>query len=64
MTGPHDSVIGLDKKTIINNFLTQINKPADMIEEGEAQINGVYLEINTKTGKTKKIERIYQTIKI
>jgi len=64
MTGPSDSVIGLDKKTIISNFLSQINKPADMIEEGQAQINGVYLEIDPKTQKTKKIERINQTIKI
>jgi metallophosphoesterase (TIGR00282 family) len=64
MTGPADSVIGLDKKTIISNFLTQINKSADMIEEGQAQINGVYLEIDPKTRKTKSILRINLTIKI
>jgi 2',3'-cyclic-nucleotide 2'-phosphodiesterase len=64
MTGPGDSVIGLDKKVIINNFFTQINKSADVPETGTCQINGVYLEINPKTKKTEKIQRIYKQIEI
>ncbi len=64
MTGPHDSVIGLDKKIIIQNFLTQINQPAEIPESGQAQINAVYLEINPKTKKSEKIERINMGIEI
>ncbi len=64
MTGPHDSVIGLDKKIIIQNFLSQINQSAEIPENGPAQINAVYLEINPKTKKAVKIERINMGIQI
>ncbi len=64
MTGPKNSVIGLDKKNIISNFLSQINKSADIPETDLCQINGVYIEINSKNKKTIKIERINQNAKI
>lgn len=64
MTGPQDSVIGLDKEVIIKNFLSQINKSADVPQTGICQINGVYLEINPKNKKTTKIIRINQAVEI
>ena len=57
MTGPYDGIIGVDRKIIIKKFKTgmpQRFEPA----LGKAQINGVYLEIDEKTGKALKIERI------
>jgi len=62
--GAKDSVIGLDKKIIIKNFLTQINEPGEIPENGICQINGVYLEINPKTQKAIKIQRINQEVEI
>ena len=64
MTGSKDSVIGLDKKIIIKNFLTQINEPGEIHETGLCQINGVYLEINPKTQKAAKIERVWIEVAI
>jgi len=64
MTGPEVSVIGLDKEIIIDNFLTQINKSADIPETDTCQINAVYLEIDPKTQKALKIKRININIKI
>lgn len=58
MTGSKDSVIGLDKTTIIKNFITQINESAEVHETGTCLINGVYLEIDPKTSQAIKIERI------
>ncbi|MCX6739919.1 MAG: TIGR00282 family metallophosphoesterase [Candidatus Parcubacteria bacterium] len=63
-TGAKDSVIGLDKKIIIKNFLTQINEPGEIPETGTCQINGVYLEINPKTQKTVKVERVWTEVDI
>jgi polar amino acid transport system substrate-binding protein len=63
-SGAKNSVIGLDKKIIIKNFLTQINEPGEIPESGFCQINGVYLEINPKTQEAIKIERINTEIEI
>jgi hypothetical protein len=62
--GAKNSVIGLDKKIIIKNFLTQINEAGEIPEEGLCQINGIYLEINPKTKKAIKIERINTEIEV
>lgn len=64
MTGPKDSVIGLDKKIIIHNFINDVNKSASVPESGLCQINAVYLEINPQTKLAEKIERIYEDVEI
>jgi hypothetical protein len=66
MVGYYDSIIGADKKQIFNLFLGQgkSSKRHDLPEKGVALFNGVYLEINTKTGKAHKIERIYKIITV
>lgn len=64
MIGAKDSVIGLDKKIIIKNFLTQINEPGEIPESGLCQLNGVFLEINPKTHLAVKIERVWKEVAI
>ena len=64
MTGAKDSVIGLDKRIIIKNFLTQINEPGEIPESGIAQLNGVLVEINPKTHKAVKIDRVWKEVAI
>ena len=57
MTGPRDSVLGIKKEIIINRFLTQL--PAKFeVASGAFQINAVVLDIDEKSGKTRRIERI------
>lgn len=56
-TGPMDSIIGMQKESVIRQFLTQMpqkHEPA----EGEAIFNSVLIEIDEKIGKAKKIEHI------
>lgn len=56
MTGPRDGVIGMDKKVIINSYLTQMPWKHE-VESGVIQLSAVYLEIGAD-GKTEKIEAI------
>jgi metallophosphoesterase (TIGR00282 family) len=60
MTGPGVSCIGMGIQTAIRRSLTQM--PLKMeVADRTADINGVFLEIDTKTGKSLKIERIHET---
>lgn len=61
--GAMDSVIGVEKEEILNHFLTGKNFKMRIPEKGWAQVNGVYLEIDSK-GKTKKIKRLQSKILI
>lgn len=57
MTGPHDSVIGTNKDTILDKILTGIPRRFDVAESG-LQINAVVIEIDEVNGKAVSIERI------
>ncbi len=57
MTGPHDSVIGVQKEMAIRKFLTQLPtrfEPAT----GDVRLHGVHLEIDEETGRCRHIERV------
>jgi len=57
MTGPHNSVIGMEKEVAIQRFLSQL--PVHYkLSGGEAQIAGVILTLDSKTGKAKSISRL------
>jgi len=57
MVGPRDSVIGVIKENIIEKFLT--NMPQKFtVAKRDVWINGVVMDIDEKTGKTKTIKRI------
>lgn len=58
MTGPYDSVIGLDKATSIRKFIygtPQKHLPA----ENDLHIAGAILTIDSEKGKSLKIERLF-----
>jgi len=57
MTGPHDSVIGMDKHGIIQRFLDAM--PARFtVAEGDVQMNTVLLDIDESSGRARSIERL------
>jgi len=57
MTGPHDSVIGMDKAGIIQRFLDAM--PARFaVAEGDIQMNSVLLDVDESTGHARSIERL------
>ena len=61
MTGPKESVLGVQKEIIIEKFLTQLPK-SHKVALGEMIFSAVILEINTKRKKTNKIKRIFEQI--
>lgn len=64
MVGPVDSVLGVKKELIIEKFLTDSPIIFKIPEEGEVEINAIYLEIDEKTHLTTKIEKIYHKVLI
>lgn len=57
MTGPFDSVIGVEKETIIRRFLTMMPEKFE-VAKNDLKLNAVLLSIDETTGKTIAIERI------
>ena len=56
MTGPHDSVIGVNKEIIQPKFINQI--PAKFeTATGDVRINAVELEVDADTGLARSIRR-------
>jgi len=57
MTGPHDSVIGMDKAGIIQRFLDGM--PARFnVPEGDVRVNAVMIDIDESNGRARSIERL------
>jgi len=56
MTGPFDSVIGIEKKEILERFLTQIPNKFD-VAKGDVRLQGIVLDIDEISGRSLKIER-------
>ena len=57
MTGPFDSVIGIEKEAIIEKFLTQIPNRFE-VAKNDIRLQGVVLEIDAASGKANAVERI------
>ena len=57
MTGPLASVIGIRKQVALERLLTQIPWKFDVATE-EIELQGVVVEIDSNTGKSKDIKRI------
>jgi metallophosphoesterase (TIGR00282 family) len=57
MTGPHDSVIGMEKKPIVQRFLDAL--PAKFaVAEGDVQMNTVQIDVDESTGRARTIDRV------
>jgi metallophosphoesterase (TIGR00282 family) len=57
MTGPKNSIIGMDSDVALKRFLTQIPERYSCAE-GDAILNAVVFEIDDTTKKVSKVERI------
>ncbi|MFH1838418.1 MAG: TIGR00282 family metallophosphoesterase [Candidatus Kuenenbacteria bacterium] len=58
MVGAENSVIGVEKESVIKTYLTQINHQFVYPEKGECAFNSVLVEIDLKTNKAIKIKRV------
>ena len=57
MTGAMDSIIGMKKNIIIERFLMQRPQRFEVAKR-DIQLNGVFTDIDSRTGKSKSIERV------
>jgi metallophosphoesterase (TIGR00282 family) len=57
MTGPHDSVIGVERSAIIQRFLTGLPQRFETATENP-RLNGVLVTADERTGRATSIERV------
>jgi 2',3'-cyclic-nucleotide 2'-phosphodiesterase len=57
MTGPYDSVIGIDKETILRRFITGLAGRMEAARQG-LEMHGVVVSADETTGKARSIERV------
>lgn len=57
MTGPYDSVIGMEKKTVIEKFLKQTPARFD-VARGDVRLSAVLIEADDTSGRALSIRRI------
>jgi 2',3'-cyclic-nucleotide 2'-phosphodiesterase len=57
MTGPYDSVIGVESHLVISRFVRGLSNRYETAT-GDAQLRGVVVEIDERTGKALQIQRL------
>jgi calcineurin-like phosphoesterase len=58
MTGPYDSVIGMKTTAAINRFLFATPQKYETAKDN-VHLTGMFFKIDTETGKTLELERIF-----
>ena len=57
MTGPHESVIGMDRGAMVKRFLDSMPTKFE-VAIGDVRINGVLAEVDDSTGRARSIVRV------
>lgn len=60
MTGPYDSVIGVDKQTVIRRFLTGLSGRMEAARQG-VEMHAVLISADESTGKASAIQRVIRS---
>lgn len=58
MTGSYDGILGVERESVINRFLTNMPVRFEVEKKGRKQLNGCIVHIDPTTGKATHIERI------
>jgi metallophosphoesterase (TIGR00282 family) len=58
MTGPYDGILGVEKEAVLKRFLTSLPVRFEVPTSGRSQLSAVVIELDRKTGFTKKIQPI------
>ncbi|MFS0637253.1 TIGR00282 family metallophosphoesterase [Mesobacillus foraminis] len=58
MTGPYDGILGVQREAVLKRFLTSLPVRFEVTEGGRNQLSGAIIDLDNKTGKAKKIERV------
>ncbi|UMZ73480.1 TIGR00282 family metallophosphoesterase [Natranaerofaba carboxydovora] len=60
MTGPIESILGMEHESIVKKFLTKLPCRFE-VAGGDVQLNAAVIDIDEKSGKSTNIERIFET---
>ena len=60
MSGPYDSVIGIEKEAVIQKFFNQLPTRFEVAKEG-VRLCGVLIDVDAHTGRAISIERVVRT---
>jgi 2',3'-cyclic-nucleotide 2'-phosphodiesterase len=58
MTGPYDEVLGMNRESVLKRFQTSLPVRFEVPKEGRKILSACLIDVDHKTGKAKKIERI------
>lgn len=58
MTGPYDSILGVEKDAVLKRFTTNLPVRFEVDEKGRNQLNGIFISMDVNSGKTVDIKRI------
>lgn len=58
MTGPYDSILGVEKEIIINRFISALPARFEVDKQGRSQLNGIVMTLDPSTGKATDVKRI------
>ena len=61
MTGPIDSVIGVDTKAVIDRFLTMLPHSLS-VAKGKIALNAILIKVDEDSGRAISIDRIYREV--
>lgn len=61
MTGPKNSVLGRDYPSVMKKFLTGMPSSFKVAKDN-VQLEGIVLDVNTRTGKARRIKRVREYI--
>ena len=62
MTGPHNSVIGIEKEMIIDRFLTGMPCRFE-VARGDVRLQGVVVDVDPQSGRARAIKRVNLRLK-
>jgi calcineurin-like phosphoesterase len=57
MCGPFDSVIGMERETVISGFISQLPRKFE-VAQGNVVLQGVILDVDQASGKARDIRRL------
>ena len=58
MTGPYDSILGMEKDAVLHRFLTSLPVRFEVDKTGRKQLCACLIQVDDKTGKAKSIKQI------
>ncbi|HVH91524.1 MAG TPA: YmdB family metallophosphoesterase, partial [Candidatus Acidoferrum sp.] len=57
MCGPFDSVIGMEKETVINGFISQLPRKFE-VAQGNVVLQGAIVDVDPANGKAREMRRL------